>query len=104
MAQKTVEEIAAIEETQRATTAAMKAVISYLRTASAPTCEEAHALIDKVLLEYDCESPTGHIVAPGSQAAEPHERGSGPISRGVAIVIDIFPRNKKTGYFADMTR
>jgi Xaa-Pro aminopeptidase len=104
MAGKTPEEIAAIEETQRATTAAMEAVISYLRSASVPTSEEAHALIDKILLEHDCESPTGHIVAGGLQATEPHERGTGPISRGVAIVIDIFPRNKKTGYFADMTR
>ena len=104
MTRKTPENIAAIEETQRAAAAAMEAVISYLHAAPAPTSEEAHALIDKVLLEHDCESPTGHIVASGVQAAEPHERGTGPISRGVAVVIDIFPRSKKTGYFADMTR
>lgn len=93
-----------MEEVQRATEAAMAAVIEYLRTSSAPVSEEAHAIIDKILLEHDCESPEGHIVAGGEQAVEPHERGHGPIQRGEAIVIDIFPRSKKTGYFADMTR
>jgi Xaa-Pro aminopeptidase len=102
--QKSAEEVGAIEETQRATNAAMAVVISYLRTTGAPTSEEAHAIIDKVLLEHNCESPEGHIVAGGLQASEPHERGSGPIRRGEAVVIDIFPRSKKTSYFADMTR
>jgi Xaa-Pro aminopeptidase len=102
--QKTPTEIAAIEEAQRATNAAMNEVIEYLRATDVPTSEEAHAIIDKVMAEHDCESPEGHIVASGEQAIEPHERGHGKIARGEAIVIDIFPRSKKTGYFADMTR
>jgi Xaa-Pro aminopeptidase len=93
-----------MEEAQRATEAAMAAVIEYLRASDTPTSEEAHSIIDKVLAEHDCESPEGHIVACGEQAVEPHEKGHGPIARGEAIVIDIFPRSKKTGYFADMTR
>jgi len=102
--QKTLEEVSAMEETQRAGEAALHAVISYLRSSPAPASEEAHAIIDKVLSEHDCESPQGHIVAGGLQSHEPHEKGHGPLSRGEAIVIDIFPRSKKTGYFADMTR
>lgn len=102
--QKNPEEIAAIEEAQRATSAAMTAVISYLRDAEHPTSEEAHAIIEQTLSAMGCESPDGHIVASGEQAVEPHDRGSGPIIRDTAIVIDIFPRNKKSGYFADMTR
>jgi Xaa-Pro aminopeptidase len=102
--QKTPEQIAAIEETQRATESAMAAVTSYLRTNGNPTSEESHAIIDKTLENNNCESPDGHIVAGGLQAAEPHERGHGPIQKGVPIVIDIFPRSKKTGYFADMSR
>ena len=43
-------------------------------------------------------------MASGVQAAEPHERGHGPIQKNVPIVIDIFPRSKKSGYFADMSR
>ncbi len=101
---KTLEEIAAIEETQRATEAAMSAVIEYLRTEPIPTAEDAHAIIDKVLAEHDCESPTGHIVAGDEQAVGPHEKGHGPIAHGKAIVIDIFPRSKKNGFYADMTR
>jgi Xaa-Pro aminopeptidase len=102
--QKTAEEVAAMEETQRATEAAMTAVIEYLRGSPTPTSEEAHAIIDRILTEHDCESPKGHIVAGGLQPCEPHESGTGPIEKGTAIVVDIFPRSKKTGYFADMTR
>ena len=69
-----------------------------------PTSEEAHSIIDRVLASHDCESPEGHIVAGGPLSAEPHERGIGALRPGEQIVIDIFPRSKKTGYFADMTR
>jgi Xaa-Pro aminopeptidase len=102
--QKTAMEVQAIEEAQRAGEAALDAVISYLKTSNVPTCEGAHKIIDTVLAELDCESPEGHIVASGEQAVEPHEKGHGPINRAEAIVIDIFPRSKKSGYFADMTR
>ena len=44
------------------------------------------------------------IAACGSQAAEPHNTGSGPIFADKTIIIDIFPRIKKTGYWGDITR
>ena len=44
------------------------------------------------------------IFAHGSQAAEPHNAGSGPIRAGEVVVADIFPRNDATGYWGDMTR
>lgn len=44
------------------------------------------------------------IAAPGVQGADPHECGQGPIRMGVPIVIDIFPRVDRTGYFGDLTR
>lgn len=44
------------------------------------------------------------IVAGGNQACDPHERGSGPLRPHELIIIDIFPRVVKTGYFGDMTR
>lgn len=101
---KTPVEVAAIEDVQRATAAAMSAVILYLQSSKNPTSEEAHKIIDKVLEGAGCESPEGHIVAGGLQSAEPHEKGSGPIVQGVPIVIDIYPRSKTSGYFADMSR
>ena len=101
---KSGDQVKAIKETQRASEQAMGAVISYLRSAKNPNSEEAHKLIDTVLEKYNCESPEGHIVAGGKQGAEPHEKGTGPIEREVPIVIDIYPRSKTTGYFADMSR
>jgi Xaa-Pro aminopeptidase len=44
------------------------------------------------------------IVAGGDQACDPHERGSGPLRPHELIIIDVFPRVLKTGYFGDMTR
>jgi Xaa-Pro aminopeptidase len=44
------------------------------------------------------------IVAGGDQACDPHERGAGPLRPHQLIIIDIFPRVLKTGYFGDMTR
>ncbi|MEI6490789.1 MAG: M24 family metallopeptidase [bacterium] len=101
---KTHEQIEAIKEVQIATESAMKAVIEYIQSTDNPTSEEAHKIIDKVLSENNCESPEGHIVAGGQQSAEPHEKGSGTLEKGVPIVIDIYPRSKTTGYFADMSR
>ena len=44
------------------------------------------------------------IVACGADAADPHDRGSGPLRADEPIIVDIFPRSKETGYYADMTR
>ncbi len=43
-------------------------------------------------------------MASSIQSAEPHEIGKGSIEKGVPIVIDIYPRSKRTGYFADISR
>ncbi len=44
------------------------------------------------------------IVACGRDAADPHERGSGPLVAGESIVVDIFPMDKETRYHGDLTR
>lgn len=101
---KSAEAIVSIQKVQYATEAAMKAVIVYLQLATRPTSEKAHEIIDTVLSTYNCESPEGHIVAGGVHSSEPHEVGNGFLKKHVPIVIDIYPRSKETGYFADMTR
>jgi Xaa-Pro aminopeptidase len=101
---KTPEQVAEIEKVQRAGEAALAAVIEYLRSSDAPTSEGAHAILDTRLTEAGCESPEGHIVAGGMQGAEPHEAGTGQLTKGESIVIDIYPRSKTSRYFADMTR
>jgi Xaa-Pro aminopeptidase len=48
--------------------------------------------------------PAHTICAPGDQAVDPHEEGHGRIRAHSPIVMDIFPRSEKTGYFGDLTR
>ena len=48
--------------------------------------------------------PRDTIVAGGDQACDPHERGSGLLRPHELIIIDVFPRVLKTGYYGDMTR
>ena len=98
------EKVKYICDVQHAVEAAMQAVINYIYSSHQPSSEQAHAIIDEVLTQHGCESPEYHIVAGGEQAVEPHEHGFGVLKSGVPIVIDIYPRSKETGYFADMTR
>jgi Xaa-Pro aminopeptidase len=44
------------------------------------------------------------IVACGEMACDPHERGKGPLSANQLIILDIFPRDSRSGYFGDLTR
>ena len=44
------------------------------------------------------------IAAGGAQGCDPHDRGSGPLRPNELIVVDVFPRITKTGYYGDMTR
>lgn len=44
------------------------------------------------------------IVAGGRQACDPHEVGYGPLKANELIIVDVFPRQQKSGYHGDMTR
>jgi Xaa-Pro aminopeptidase len=44
------------------------------------------------------------IVAGGRQGCDPHEVGHGPLRANEPIIIDVFPRSQRTGYFGDITR
>ena len=44
------------------------------------------------------------IVAGGNQGCDPHETGHGPLRAHQPIILDIFPRDLKTGYWGDITR
>ena len=67
------------------------------------TSEMLRAEIDSAILRAG-GIPSGTIVAGGDQACDPHERGSGPLYADSLIILDVFPRDAKTGYFGDMTR
>ncbi|QWC20334.1 Xaa-Pro peptidase family protein [Halorubrum sp. 2020YC2] len=122
---KTDEEIDAIREAQKANEAAMRAAEDLIAGADvagedAPadgvvepgvllhegeplTSERVTEKIEVTLLRHGCALDET-IVAGGSQAADPHDRGSGPLRADEAIIVDIFPRSKATKYNADMTR
>ena len=114
-ATKTEAEREYIRTAQRANEAAMAAAESLLSAATpdadgtlvldgeALTSERVKHDIEATLLEYGCGLDET-IVAGGSQGADPHDRGSGPLPANEPIVIDIFPRDKTTKYHADMTR
>ncbi|MEK7500298.1 MAG: Xaa-Pro peptidase family protein [Patescibacteria group bacterium] len=68
------------------------------------TSEYIKYRIQTHLLEQGYSCPEGIIVASGEQTARPHDEGSGFLLANESIIIDIFPRSEKTGFFADMTR
>jgi len=67
------------------------------------TSEILRAEIDSAILRVG-GLPANTIVAGGNQACDPHERGSGPLKARLLIIVDIFPRDAKTGYYGDLTR
>jgi Xaa-Pro aminopeptidase len=67
------------------------------------TSEILRAEIDSAILRAG-GLPANTIVAGGEQACDPHERGSGPLRPHELIILDIFPRDARTGYYGDMTR
>jgi Xaa-Pro aminopeptidase len=67
------------------------------------TSEVLRAEIDSAVLRAG-GLPANTIVAGADQACDPHERGFGPLRANSLIILDIFPRDAKSGYFGDMTR
>jgi Xaa-Pro aminopeptidase len=112
---KSDKEIEMIGRALRITEAGLKRAVEVLK-ASKPgsgkrllwhgktlTSEMLRAEIDSSVLRAG-GLPTGTIVAGGDQACDPHERGHGPLYADSLIILDVFPRDAKTGYFGDMTR
>jgi Xaa-Pro aminopeptidase len=113
---KTQEEISHIEEAQRAIEEVCARAVEILREAEVAdggtlrwrgetlTSELLRSEMEVELLRRGCAADEGTIAAGGPQAADPHERGSGPLKAGEAIILDIFPRSQAGRYYADMTR
>ena len=113
--EKTEVEISYIEKTQRAVEEACTHAVGVLREADVAedgtllyrgetlTSERLRAEIDIELLRRGCVAD-GTITSSGAQAADPHERGHGPLKAGETIILDIFPMDQATRYYADMTR
>jgi len=67
------------------------------------TSERLRAIIDTAIIQAGgLASHT--IVAGGNQACDPHEQGYGALKANQPIILDVFPRSQRTGYFGDITR
>jgi Xaa-Pro aminopeptidase len=114
-ATKTEEEVEHVREAQRANEAAMRRAEELVAGAEVDgegqlvhdgevlTSERVKEAIEVELLGHGCALDET-IVACGADAADPHDRGSGPLVAGEPIIVDIFPQSKASKYHADMTR
>ena len=111
---KTAEEIRAIAKAIRHVEAAVGAAILALRKSVIRkgrlylhgerfTSEALKKIINVKLMENGCIAAHS-IVSCGAQAVDPHDEGSGPLYAGQSIIMDIFPRDSQSRYFADFTR
>jgi Xaa-Pro aminopeptidase len=67
------------------------------------TSEKLRAIIDTAIIQAG--GVASHtIVACGRQGCDPHEEGHGVLRANEPILLDVFPRSQKTGYFGDITR
>jgi Xaa-Pro aminopeptidase len=67
------------------------------------TSEKLRAIIDTAIIQAG--GLAAHtIVAGGLQGCAPHEQGHGLLKAGEPIILDVFPRSQKTGYYGDITR
>jgi Xaa-Pro aminopeptidase len=111
---KSESQLAGIRRAQRAAEAGMDAARDLLRRAHSNgnglvvdgeslTVERVKQAMQRAFLAHGVATDE-FIVAPGAQGAMGHEMGHGPISAGVPLVIDVWPKDPETGCYADMTR
>lgn len=112
---KKPEEVAAIVQALEVTGEAMAVGIDLIRASSIDrdgwlqhqgeplTSEKVRGEIHAFLVRHGA-APHHTIVSGGRQGADPHEQGFGPLPAHQGIILDIFPRMEKSGYWGDMTR
>ncbi|PKL69385.1 MAG: aminopeptidase P family protein [Methanomicrobiales archaeon HGW-Methanomicrobiales-1] len=111
---KSRNEIQAMKHVQKITETAMGIAVSLIRHSSVKngilhsdgkplTSEMIKFSMHSYLLEHGCTA-VDTIVSCGEETAVPHITGTGPLHADNPIVIDLFPCEEKTGYYADMTR
>lgn len=112
---KTPEEIALMRDVQRRNEDAVHMAVDMIRRSSVDDCsglvcegkpvtsERVRDVIAAVLRPGHCEE-RDTIISCGTDTAMPHCLGTGQLQANQPIVMDVFPRSLRSGYFADMTR
>ncbi|GAX62477.1 Xaa-Pro aminopeptidase [Candidatus Scalindua japonica] len=67
------------------------------------TSESIRNIINVELMKKGCTAKHT-IVSCGEQSCEPHNVGHGPLRANESIIFDVFPKDEKTGYYADISR
>jgi Xaa-Pro aminopeptidase len=107
-------ELAGIRRAQHAAEAGMTAARELLRAAERQngdlvldgeplTCERLKVAVEQAFTANGAFADE-FIVSHGPQTAVGHDMGSGPIAPGEPVCLDLFPRDRESGCFADMTR
>jgi Xaa-Pro aminopeptidase len=107
-------ELAGIRRAQRAAEAGMSAARELLRSAERRngdlvvdgeplTCELVKTAVEQAFTANGAFADE-FIVSHGAQTAVGHDMGSGPIAPDEPVCLDLFPRDRESGCFADMTR
>jgi Xaa-Pro aminopeptidase len=107
-------ELQGIRNAQRACEAALDEARVLLRSARTDggglevdgqplTSERLKRTIESVFMRFDVDGGD-MIVSHGPQTAVGHDMGSGQLQPNEPIVFDLFPRDRATGCYADMTR
>ncbi len=111
---KTPEEVAWITATENAGMAALQKAIDIIAAAEIRDGLLVHEgrnlssadlvfAVEQNLLEHGC-STADSICCGGPESADPHRTMSEVIRAGLPIVLDIYPFDKRTRYWGDMTR
>lgn len=112
---KQAREVRQITRAQRAAEAGLQSGIDLIGQAritshgeleqggGALTAERVKEAINTVLLKLGFVA-AHTIVAGGAQGCDPHNEGHGPLPAHRPIILDVFPRSQKDGYWGDITR
>lgn len=112
---KTEQEIKHITEAQRAVENVLEKTLDVIKKSNIKdnllyyadkplTSEYLRSFIRVELLKKNCWCEADVIVSCGEQTSMPHMHGIGQLTANAPIIMDIYPRNIDTRYWADMTR
>jgi Xaa-Pro aminopeptidase len=102
---KTPAQVAGMRRAQKAADAAMGVAAALIRELRPGlTAEDVRAAMTAVADEHGAHLPEDVIVAGGAQGADGHNEGSGPLEAGKPVVVDIWPQDRGSRCWADMTR